>query len=198
MGCDRHDAQELPHALAGARVIRPIGFDAVAGGAVTLSPGSRPTCRSSTTRAKTRRSSVGRTCRRRSRPRTQSHCSTSRRPCGRRARPRSSRSRRPTRASCWAPRRCSDVDHRRRQALIGYWLRARGSAPGGRDRCGRSRSRTGRSTALDLDEVYADVLRGNDASTRVLERCGYEARAEGSCTQRGLSLPSTRYVRRAG
>ena len=86
-----------------------------------------------------------------------------------------------------------DVDHRRRQALIGYWLaleaRHRGAATdavvgalglGARD----ARPRRG----------LRRRVRGNEASTRVLERCGYEARAEGSCTQRGLSLPSTRYV----
>jgi RimJ/RimL family protein N-acetyltransferase len=89
-----------------------------------------------------------------------------------------------------------DVDHRRRQALIGYWLaleaRSRGAATDAVDALS-----VWAFDGLDLDEVYADVLRGNDASTRVLERCGYEARAEGSCTQRGLALPSTRYVRRA-
>jgi RimJ/RimL family protein N-acetyltransferase len=90
-----------------------------------------------------------------------------------------------------------DVDHRRRQALVGYWLafdaRHRGVAT-----VAVNALSAWALTTLDLDEVYADVLHGNDASIRVLERCGYEVGYEGSCTQRGLSRPSTRYVRRPG
>ncbi len=87
-----------------------------------------------------------------------------------------------------------DIDHRRRQALIGYWV-----AFEARHRGVATTAVTALSSwalrALDLDEVYADVLHGNDVSVRVLERCGYVAREEGTCAQRGLALPSTRYVR---
>lgn len=86
-----------------------------------------------------------------------------------------------------------DIDHRRRQALIGYWVsieaRCRGAAT-----AAVTALSPWAMTALDLDEVYADVLHGNDASVRVLERCGFQADGEGSCSQRGLALPSTRYV----
>lgn len=89
-----------------------------------------------------------------------------------------------------------EVDHRRRRALIGYWLAVEARRRGAATEAVGALSTWGLDV-LDLDEVYADVLLGNEASMRVLERCGYEAGAEGSCTQRGLSLPSTRYVRRA-
>ena len=89
-----------------------------------------------------------------------------------------------------------EIDHRRRQALIGYWVaveaRRRGVATGAVDALSHWAL-----TTLDLGEVYADVLQGNAASARVLERCGYRAHGEGSCTQRGLALPSTRYVRQS-
>ncbi len=51
--------------------------------------------------------------------------------------------------------------------------------------------------ALGVDEVYADVLHGNDASVRVLERCGFAPDGESSCAQRGVTQPSIRYTLRA-
>ena len=86
-----------------------------------------------------------------------------------------------------------EVDHRRRQALIGYWLAVEARGRGAATAAVAALSHWALTT-LDLDEVYADVLQGNDASSRVLARCGFEAAGEGSCAQRGLALPSTRYV----
>ncbi len=48
---------------------------------------------------------------------------------------------------------------------------------------------------LGLHVLRADVLHGNDASVRVLERCGFSREGEGTCAQRGLALPALRYVR---
>ena len=197
MGCDRHDAQELPHALAGARVIRPIGFDAVAGGAVTLRPWEpadvslrlRHVPRPGDPALDELAVAVQGRGRDRAAPpldvlagggqgrALRDHVDRPGRAAGRRVG-----------ARCRPPAPAG---------LDRLLARARGSAPGAATDAVVALSDWALD-ALDLDEVYADVLRGNDASTRVLERCGYEARAEGSCTQRGLSLPSTRYVRRAG
>ena len=89
-----------------------------------------------------------------------------------------------------------DIDHRRRMALIGYWVAVEARRRGAATAAVAALSPWALST-LDVDVVYADVLQGNAVSARVLERCGYHADGEGSCTQRGLALPSTRYVLRS-
>ena len=79
---------------------------------------------------------------------------------------------------------------------VGYWVaveaRGRGVATAAVDAA--SQWAFG---VLRLDEVYADVLHGNDASVRVLERCGFAPDGESSCAQRGVTQPSIRYTLRA-
>ena len=89
-----------------------------------------------------------------------------------------------------------DIDRRRRSGLIGYWIASEARGRGVATAAVHALSCWALSE-LGLDEVHADVLHGNDGSARVLERCGFVAEGEGSCSQRGLSLPATRYVLRA-
>jgi len=88
-----------------------------------------------------------------------------------------------------------DIDRRRRHGLVGYWVAVEARGRGVATAAVRALASWALAT-LELDEVHADVLLGNAASARVLERCGFGSDGEGSCSQRGLSLPSTRYVLR--
>jgi RimJ/RimL family protein N-acetyltransferase len=88
-----------------------------------------------------------------------------------------------------------DIEQGEGRASIGYWIaleaRGRGAATAAVEAAARWAFDT-----LGVDEVYADVLHGNDASVRVLERCGFAPDGESTCAQRGVTQPSARYVLR--
>jgi RimJ/RimL family protein N-acetyltransferase len=82
------------------------------------------------------------------------------------------------------------------RASVGYWVsveaRGRGFAS-----AAVGAAAAWAFDALGVAEVYADVLHGNDASVRVLERCGFAPDGDSSCAQRGVTQPSIRYTLRA-
>jgi RimJ/RimL family protein N-acetyltransferase len=88
-----------------------------------------------------------------------------------------------------------DIEREEGRASIGYWIaseaRGRGVAKAAVEAAARWAM-----DALGVGEVYADVLHGNEASVRVLERCGFAPDGESSCAQRGVTQPSIRYVLR--
>ncbi len=89
-----------------------------------------------------------------------------------------------------------DVEREEGRASIGYWVAVEARGRGVAMNAVAAASHWA-FAALGVDEVYADVLHGNDASVRVLERCGFAPDGESSCAQRGVTQPSIRYTLRA-
>jgi RimJ/RimL family protein N-acetyltransferase len=89
-----------------------------------------------------------------------------------------------------------DIARDEGRASIGYWVAVEARGRGVATTAVTATARWA-FEALGVDEVYADVLHGNDASLRVLERCGFAPDGESSCAQRGVTQPSTRYTLRA-
>jgi RimJ/RimL family protein N-acetyltransferase len=89
-----------------------------------------------------------------------------------------------------------DIAQDEGRASIGYWVAVEARGRGVATSAVAAASHWA-FDALGLDEVYADVLHGNDASVRVLERCGFASDGESSCAQRGVTQPSVRYTLRA-
>lgn len=89
-----------------------------------------------------------------------------------------------------------DIERDEGRASIGYWVAVDARGRGVAMNAVAAASRWA-FAALGVDEVYAEVLHGNDGSVRVLERCGFAPDGESTCAQRGVTQPSIRYTLRA-
>jgi len=89
-----------------------------------------------------------------------------------------------------------DIQRDEGRASIGYWVAVEARGRGVATNAVEAASHWA-FAALGVDEVYADVLHGNEGSVRVLERCGFAPDGESSCAQRGVTQPSIRYTLRA-